>query len=428
MAEVGTTQAHPVPSSDNHPRDVEHGRDEFLTKLRDVASRTLRAAGPRYAPSLDPGAPNLAIRPLEQAAHALAQGTAFAERARQLVGVVQSAHERDEHFADRLFSRRTVDLRRLVADLEGLVSVQGVRPRRHGMQGLRRHVRSIGDLLSSANEAARARLSALEVEKPDLETEAEQRARSDERTRAQSELGSIRRLWDALDEVADFANGTEGHLLAEKSAVLLLGAWGTGKTHFLCDFALQTISDGTPTLVVLASALRTDVPPLDALAELTGLAPSGAALADLLDTTAKGVGRRALIMIDAINESDREVWRRNLPNLLREIDRRENVGLIVSCRTPFDSSIVTDAILNKIVRLHHPGFEEQEFDAQLEFFRYYGLPALHVPLLTSEFSRPLFLRLMCEGIKDLSRRSQKSHLRDLASGQKGMTYVLERFV
>ena len=78
--------------------------------------------------------------------------------------------------------------------------------------------------------------------------------------------------------------------------------------------------------------------------------------------------------------------------------------------------------------LRHPGFEDQEFDAQLEFFKYYDLPALHVPLLTSEFSRPLFLRLMCEGIKDLGKRSQQNRLRDLASGQKSMTYVLERFV
>ena len=76
-----------------------------------------------------------------------------------------------------------------------------------------------------------------------------------------------------------------------------------------------------------------------------------------------------------------------------------------------------------MVEVHHPGFEDQEFDAQLEFFRYYDLPPLHVPLLSVEFSRPLFLRLMCEGIKDLSKRSQKENLRDLASGEKSMTYV-----
>ena len=81
-----------------------------------------------------------------------------------------------------------------------------------------------------------------------------------------------------------------------------------------------------------------------------------------------------------------------------------------------------------MLELRHPGFEDQEFDAQLEFFRHYGLPALEVPLLTDEFSRPLFLKLMCEGVKGLKRRSQRQKLREIASGQKSMTYVLEQFV
>ncbi len=274
----------------------------------------------------------------------------------------------------------------------------------------------------------RTKLRELEASKSDALTDEQQKSRSAERDRVQSRLGAIQRIEDALYEVSEFADGREGDLVVQRSSVLLLGEWGTGKTHFLCDLALQTIGDGTPTLVVLANTLRTDIAPLDAIAEMTGLADSGAALVATLDAKARIAGRRALIMIDALNESDRDVWRRNLPKLVRAIEATENVGLIVSCRTPFDSSVVSDPARNRMVQLHHPGFEEQEFAAQLEFFKYYDLPALHVPLLTSEFSRPLFLRLMCEGIKDLGKRSQKNHLRDLASGQKSMTYVLERFV
>src|SRR5690606_2685074 len=105
----------------------------------------------------------------------------------------------------------------------------------------------------------------------------------------------------------------------EKSAFLLLGEWGTGKTHFLCDLALHALQDGTPALVVLASSLRTDVAPLDAMAEISGVADDGAALLACLRDEARRVGRRALIMIDALNESEREAWRRNLPGLLKAI-------------------------------------------------------------------------------------------------------------
>lgn len=402
--------------------------DDLLERLREVAGRTLRAAGPRYAPSLDPKAPNLAIRPLQRAGVALAHGTALGERARALAADVRSAYDREERFADRFFARRTANLRRLSADLDELASSTAVTERRQVMQCLRRHLRAVREHLSTANDQMWSRLQELDVSTSDAVTDEGRRTRSAERDRVQSWLSSIRRLEEATDEISDFADGREGDLIARKRSVLLIGEWGTGKTHFLCDFALQMIADGTPTLVVLANALRTDVPPLDAIAELTGLADSGAALIAMLDAKARSVGRRALVMIDALNESDREVWRRNLPKLLREIETTDSVGLVVSCRTPFDTSVVTQSARKRMVQLRHPGFEDQEFDAQLEFFEYYGLPALHVPLLTSEFSRPLFLRLMCEGIKDLNKRSQQSQLRDLASGEKSMTYVLERFV
>ncbi|MEI2672384.1 MAG: hypothetical protein V9G13_15020 [Marmoricola sp.] len=402
--------------------------DDLLSELRRVATRTLHSAGPRYAPSLDPRAPNLAIVPLQRAGDALAQGSAFRERVEALSGGIRKAHDRDEHFANGLFERRVASVQRIIADLDALASADTVVSRRTAVRGLRRHLRSVRGRLTTTEDELRARLRALEETKSETESEEEKKARSSERERVQSRLGAIRRLEEALYEVAEFSDGHEGDLVADGSSILLLGEWGTGKTHFLCDYAVQAIEDGTPTLVVLASALRTDIPPLDAIAEVTGLAPSGAALMLLLDARAKEARRRALIMIDAINESDRAAWRRALPGLVRDVADAGNIGLVVSCRTPFDSSVVADTLRKRMTVLRHPGFEDQEFDAQLEFFKYYDLPALHVPLLTSEFSRPLFLRLMCEGIKDLGKRSQKNRLRDLASGQKSMTYVLERFV
>lgn len=396
--------------------------------LEGVARRTLSAAGPRYAPSLDPEAPNLSILPLKRAGDALGNTSGLRERTRALAADLRSAYNRDSSFADSLFERRRVSVSRLVDDLEMLAGADSVAGRRNSVMSLRRHLRIVRERLTTASTAVWSSLRELEAPQSESPTEDEKRARSVERDRAQSRLNAYRRLEDALEEIAGFADQHEGDLLVSRSSVLLLGEWGTGKTHFLCDLALQALADGTPAVVVLANTLRTDIPPLDAIAELTGLAGDGSALLAALDDSARRVGRRALIMIDALNESDREAWRRNLSALVRVIDATENVGLIVSCRTPFDSSLVPDRERKQMVVLRHPGFEEQEFDAQLEFFRYYGLPALHVPLLTSEFSRPLFLRLMCEGIKDLGKRSQKNHLRDLASGQKSMTYVLERFV
>ena len=76
----------------------------------------------------------------------------------------------------------------------------------------------------------------------------------------------------------------------------------------------------------------------------------------------------------------------------------------------------------------HFGFDDQEFDAQAAFFEYYNLPLPEVPLLNREFSRPLTLKLICQSLENLTGKKFEQGFAGIASGQKGMTYVLESFV
>lgn len=403
-------------------------RADLMARLRRIARRTLRAAGPRYAPAIDPSAPNLAIEPLQRAASALSRGASLRTRATQLAVLLAAAYDRDSDDADRLFGRRVVNLQRLCTDLNKVASASSGSDVRKHVRLLLRHLEAVRGRLSDARADAYTELRALEAASAGSKSEEERKGRSNKRELIRMRIAALQRLEEPLSELSEFVEGAEGQLLTQSSSILLLGEWGTGKTHFLCDFALQSLDDATPAVVVLASELRTDIHPLDAIAEATKLAESGAELVSVLDAEAASRSRRALLLIDAINESDREAWRKWLPQLVGDVEKAQNLGLVVSCRTPFDASAVVGRARTRMVELRHPGFEDQEFDAQLEFFRYYDLPPLHVPLLSSEFSRPLFLRLMCEGIRDLSRRSQTNRLRDLASGQKSMTYVLEHFV
>jgi hypothetical protein len=76
----------------------------------------------------------------------------------------------------------------------------------------------------------------------------------------------------------------------------------------------------------------------------------------------------------------------------------------------------------------HLGFDDQEFDAQAAFFEYYRLPLPEVPLLDREFSRPLTLKLICQSLQNLTGKKLAKGFAGIASGQKGMTFVLESFV
>lgn len=257
---------------------------DLMDQLAGVARRTLAAAGPRYSPGLDPDAPNLEIRPLQQAASALTLGAGFRARAKELSRSLRAAYDRDHYLADRMFAGRRLNLHRLADDLDLAATIHSAGEVRQSVLGLRRHLKAVRQRVAAAESETYEGLRALEADKPNEDTEEAKRARSQERERFQARLSALRRLDEPLGLIGDFADGREGALLTERNSILLLGEWGTGKTHFLCDFALQALSDGAPAVVVLASSLRTDIDPLDAVAESTGLATSGAELVDKLES------------------------------------------------------------------------------------------------------------------------------------------------
>jgi hypothetical protein len=248
---------------------------------------------------------------------------------------------------------------------------------------------------------------------------------SEERRSRDVEYGEARRFTFAVRTVLDFLRSASAALL-EKNVLLLLGGWGMGKTHPLCDLTKRRMEQGLPTLFCLAQQLP-DVNPLEALCQTTGLARDGAALLAALDRIGRQRRTRSMLIIDAINEGDRRMWRRSLFALCRAVRRLPNLTLILSCRQPFEQQIVGRRATQQLVVVHHQGFGEIEFDAQLSFFQHYDIPAPQVPLMMPEYSRPLFLQLLCKAIADLSNRGKHRQLKSFASGQRGMTFLLEYF-
>src|SRR5439155_21840718 len=103
-----------------------------------------------------------------------------------------------------------------------------------------------------------------------------------------------------------------------------------------------------------------------------------------LDRLGKENGSRALLIIDGVNEGDRVAWHDHMTSFINRIRQFRNVALILSCRTPFDTQILTERTRSKFVEAIHTGFVDIEFDAQREFFQYYKIPTPHIPLLAPE--------------------------------------------
>lgn len=208
--------------------------------------------------------------------------------------------------------------------------------------------------------------------------------------------------------------------------LLIAGEWGTGKTHLLCDVTTERLGRAAPTILVLAKNFQGDV-----LADIGAQMAAGISLEDqfaCLNEVAGNAAERALVIVDGINEGRRREWRQAVAALLSLAAAHPNVGLVVSCRTPFERIAIDKADLPKFYRLQHYGFDDQEFDAQAAFFHHYQLPLPEVPLLDREFSRPLTLKLICQSLQELTDSKKAKGFAGIASGQRGMTFVLEAFV
>ncbi|WP_260436892.1 ATP-binding protein [Burkholderia contaminans] len=248
---------------------------------------------------------------------------------------------------------------------------------------------------------------------------------SSARNTVRASMDAIRSCLRVVRDEAEYAASSSFKLLFDP-ILLIGGEWGTGKTHLLCDVTSERLTRQAPTVLVLAKNFEGNV-----LADIRARLGEATSIEDTfaeLENAGRGARGRTIFIIDGINEGRRREWRQAIGALLSLVAEHPNVGLVVTCRTPFEAIAIEKSDLEKFHRLQHYGFDDQEFDAQAAFFEYYQLPLPEVPLLDREFSRPLTLKLVCQSLQSLSGKKLAKGFAGIASGQRGMTYVLESFV
>ena len=248
---------------------------------------------------------------------------------------------------------------------------------------------------------------------------------SSARNTIRSNMNAIDRCLAIVREEKDYIQSPAFKVLFDPN-LLVSGEWGTGKTHLLCDFTQDRIGRDQATVLVLAKNFQGSV-----VAEICSRIETGhtaAKVFDRLEELAYETKERAVVILDGVNEGRCREWREAVTTLQALVADRPNIGLIVTCRTPFEPIAIKQKDLEKFHKLMHLGFDDQEFDAQAAFFQYYNLPLPEVPLLDREFSRPLTLKLICQSLQSLTGKKLAQGFAGIASGQKGMTYVLESFV
>lgn len=238
---------------------------------------------------------------------------------------------------------------------------------------------------------------------------------------------TLRDFSRAINSIDYFAKSHKAKLLNEP-VLLILGQAGMGKTHLVCDITKDRLNAGLPpTVIVLGEKLLDINDPLGSIFSAVSLKGSKRQILSELNVVGKKAKRRSLIIVDAINEADRQGWKSSVKELVKELEKYPWIGLVMTCRVPFQYLYLPKR--TKFITEYHQGFEDNELEAMTAFFNFYGLSLPQVPLLISEFSSPLFLSCFCKTAKDIKGGKAKvaKGINDLALGQVGMTKILEDF-
>lgn len=215
----------------------------------------------------------------------------------------------------------------------------------------------------------------------------------------ESKLNSFTQINHDIYRIKSYFASSKAQACVTK-AMLIFGEAGIGKSHLLCDIALKRINTQKPTLLVLGQHYPGGNP-IDFIALQLGLVGySHQQVLGSLDAFGESKNTRFLIIIDAINEgANYNEWTNHLMAFLVELQRFDNIALVLSCRETYVPILIPPMCDNKVlVRIHHPGFRGNQEKAAKEYLLKQKIARPSMPMLGPEYTNPLFLKTCCYAI------------------------------
>ncbi|KKZ12827.1 MAG: hypothetical protein TE42_02750 [Candidatus Synechococcus spongiarum SP3] len=205
---------------------------------------------------------------------------------------------------------------------------------------------------------------------------------------------------------------------AANGTLLLKGEAGQGTTHLFCDMGDRAVAVGQPAVVILCGSLS-GRHVWSEIAEQLGLGDMGSEeIISAMQAVAEASNAPFLLLLDALNEvADPRAWQEELPRLFAEVAPNPWISVAVSVRSMFLRMVLPHDGLRNVTEVEHPGFDGQELEATERFFDVFSLEQPRIPLLTPEFTNPLFLKLYCESL----------HGMDLSAPQLGEIHFSQTF-
>jgi len=206
-------------------------------------------------------------------------------------------------------------------------------------------------------------------------------------------LELLRRAHFGLRNIDSFLHSrTAG--AAAAGVIGISGPAGQGKTHLVLQRAADLLASGTPALVLMGQRF-TDGAWWPCFRDHLGIGVSDVEeFLGALDALAEASGHRAVIFVDALNESqDPRSWRSEIPSLVHRISRYRWLALAVTWRADYEELVLGG---QKLPILRHPGLAGVADEALANYCELYRIPKPIVPVFDPAFTNPLFLHMYCE--------------------------------
>lgn len=196
--------------------------------------------------------------------------------------------------------------------------------------------------------------------------------------------------------------------LANNPYLIIKGDAGNGKSHLLGDISKTRIDGNLPTLLLLGQNLISTKNIWENINSELGLNCSKKELLSELNSIGKQIGSRVLFLVDAINEGGgKDLWYSKIAEFVNDFQEYPYISLVLSIRTTYLNHVIPVDVLNNpnLTIIDHEGFKGNEYAALKLFCEHHGLKQPHFPILAPEFTKPLFLKLICEAVKETPEKT-----------------------
>lgn len=240
----------------------------------------------------------------------------------------------------------------------------------------------------------------------------------------ESEINKAYQIERSIDDFIYNLNETICVSLSNNPFLILDGNAGNGKSHLFGDIATDRINRKLPTLLLLGQKFnRQGDVWLNVLAEL-GLQCNKSEFLGSVNSIGRQIGSRVLILIDAINEgAGKELWESRIANFLEDFKAYPFIAIALSIRTTYKQYIIPDEVIKNrdITFRTHQGFLGNEYEALNRFCIHYQLEQPSFPIMSPEYTNPLFLHLICEAL-------QTSSVKLFPKGSQGINKIFQLYV